>query len=153
MTSSHDNDLAAFLRARLDEDEARERQRRCVTLPSSDIITLSADEPGIVHIDDQPSDAWAYYNRISQPDPRKHVLADIDAKRRIVDAYLPPGTNPHPGCPCINYEGQDPAEYTEYDSCHRHLEASEKHLHHDYVLRLIALLYADHPDYREDWRP
>lgn len=26
--------------------------------------------------------------------------------------------------PCVNYEGQDPADYDEYDSCARHLKAA-----------------------------
>ena len=80
-------------------------------------------------------------------------LAECDAKRRIIAAYLPPGADPHPGLPCINYEGQDLASYDEYDTCHRHLKASEKLIHHDYVLRLLALPYADRDGYREEWRP
>lgn len=53
------------------------------------------------------------------------VLAECDAKWRIIAAYLPPGDDPHPGLPCINYEGQDPNGYDEYDTCHRHLQASK----------------------------
>ncbi|MEU0831280.1 DUF6221 family protein [Streptomyces sp. NPDC005969] len=65
----------------------------------------------------------------------------------------PPGADPHPGQPCVNHEDQDPAEHTRDKACSRHLAASERLLHHDYVLRLLALPYTDHPDYREDWRP
>lgn len=49
-------------------------------------------------------------------DPAR-VLREINAKRRIVAAYLPPGGDPHPGLPCINYEGQDPADYEGHDAC------------------------------------
>ncbi|WP_367572189.1 DUF6221 family protein [Streptomyces globisporus] len=52
------------------------------------------------------------------------VLADLDAKLAIVDAYLPPDADVHPGLPCINFKGQDPTDYSEYDSCSRHLEAA-----------------------------
>jgi hypothetical protein len=33
------------------------------------------------------------------------------------------------------------------------LEASKRLLHHDYVLRLLASVYADRPGFREEWRP
>jgi hypothetical protein len=81
------------------------------------------------------------------------VLRETDAKRAIVDAYLPPGEDPHPGEPCINHEGQDPAEYSGHDGCWRHLEASKRLLHHDYVLRLLASVYADRDGYRDEWAP
>ena len=84
---------------------------------------------------------------------KARVLREIETKRAIVDAYLPPGEDPHPGEPCINYEGQDPAEYSGHDGCWRHLEASKRLLHHDYVLRLLASVYADRPGFREEWRP
>jgi hypothetical protein len=96
---------------------------------------------------------------IVEHDPAR-VLREIDAKRHIVDAYLPPGGDPHPGLPCtddiegdpdgIFYAEQHPAEK---GACVRHLEASKRLLHHDYVLRLLALPYADRPGYLESWRP
>jgi hypothetical protein len=88
---------------------------------------------------------------IVRHDPAR-VLVEVEAKRRIVDMYLPPGVSPHPG-PCVNFEGQDPAGYDEHDSCARHLAASGHRFRTDYVLRLLALPYVDHPDYREEWRP
>ncbi|WP_326779695.1 DUF6221 family protein [Streptomyces longwoodensis] len=88
---------------------------------------------------------------IALHDPAR-VLREIDAKRRIVDTYLAPGEDPHPGLPCINYEGQRPIHYDDHESCWRHLKANEHLVRHDYVLRLLALPYADRPGYREEWR-
>lgn len=96
---------------------------------------------------------------IAAHDPAR-VLREIDAKRRIVAAYLPPGGDPHPGLPCTDdiegdpdgvfYAEQHPADQ---GACVRHLEASKRLLHHDYVLRLLALPYADRPGYEERWAP
>lgn len=90
-------------------------------------------------------------------DPAR-VLREVEAKRRIVDAYLPPGADPHPGLPCTDDIEHDPngevyAEMLYPDACVRHLKASERLLHHDYVLRLLALPFSDHPDYRQEWSP
>lgn len=90
---------------------------------------------------------------IARHDPTR-VLAEVEAKQAILDAYLPPEGDPHPGLPCINYEGQNPADYDEYESCFRHLEVAPRLLRNDYVLRLLAVPYADHhPDYDKAWRP
>lgn len=104
------------------------------------------------------ADAYAMFMAVGDVSFHRHfdkdrVLCEIEAKRAIVDAYLPPGTDPHPGLPCINFDGQDPADYTRHDTCSRHLAASKRLLHFDYVLRLLALPYADHADYQETWRP
>jgi hypothetical protein len=90
-------------------------------------------------------------DHVAAHDPAR-VLREIEAKRKIVDAYLPPGADPHPGLPCINFEGQNPEDYTGHDSCARHLEASRKLLHDDYVLRLLAAVYDDRPGYQDEWR-
>lgn len=84
--------------------------------------------------------------------------------------------------PCLNYRGQDPEGYDEYDSCYLHIEAAEATPYRDVAfgladidakrrilnetwggrdhqdlwvhhVRLLALPYAGHPDYREEWRP
>ncbi|MET9012302.1 DUF6221 family protein [Streptomyces olivaceoviridis] len=89
---------------------------------------------------------------IVRHDPAR-VLREVEAKRQIVATYLPPDANPHPGLPCINYEGQRPIHYDDAEPCWRHQKANERLVRHDYVLRLLALPYADHPDYREEWAP
>ncbi|MEV6548040.1 DUF6221 family protein [Streptomyces sp. NPDC051597] len=147
------DDLVQFLRDRLDEDERTSR--------------LAADETGgtwrayykqIVAVNpkfgEDPADANTseVAAHIARHDPAR-VLREVEAKRRIVDAYLPPGVSPHPGEPCINYDGQGPAEYDEFDPCVRHVIANERRFHGDYMLRLLALPYADQPGYRKEWRP
>lgn len=44
----------------------------------------------------------------------------LDEDERRIIAYR----DGHAG-PCINYAGQDPAAYDEYDSCHLHIQAAE----------------------------
>ncbi|WP_225794772.1 DUF6221 family protein [Streptomyces aculeolatus] len=94
--------------------------------------------------------------------------------------------------PCLNYRGQEPEGYDEYDSCYLHIETADATPYRDVAfgladidakrriadlhqaddekaeapicttclyappcetLRALALPYADHPDYREEWRP
>jgi hypothetical protein len=60
-------------------------------------------------------------------DATERLLADVEAKRRIVEQardYIP------------ELEHGDNGEWA-----------------FDLVLRLLAVPYADHPDYREEWRP
>lgn len=164
------DDLVKFLRARLDVEEQVAREatmgpwqnaptashHATATGRTEEAVFAAPPDKGatIVATTGVPSQRQNLVNaeHIARHDPAR-VLRDVEAKRRIVDAYLPPGADPHPGLPCINYEGQDPADYDDYDSCSRHLEATKHRFHTDYVLRLLALSYADHPSYREEWRP
>lgn len=145
------DDLAQWLGEQLDED-AR------ITRRAGDSFRQIGETGVIVATEGDRAEECASANwagiaeHIVEWDPAR-VLREIDAKRRIVAAYIPPGTSPHPGQPCINYEGQDPADYDESDACSRHVEASKTTLHHDYVLRLLALAYEDRAGYREGWRP
>lgn len=128
-------DLVAFLRARLDETERLTQSSKDVALKRT-------------------------HYRASMIASADRELRDVEAKRQIVAAYLPPGGDPHPGLPCTDdieddpdgefYADQHPAER---GACVRHLEASKRLLHDDYVLRLLASVYNDHPDYRDEWRP
>jgi hypothetical protein len=70
-----------------------------------------------------PTRKWTH---IARHDPAR-VLAEVEAKRRIVEmgaSYVP------------ELEHGDNGEWA--------LDAT---------LRLLALPYADHPDYRQEWRP
>lgn len=133
-----DNDLIEFLRARLKDDEWA--IEGTWTPPGGPSCTLATMQGTTVMM--RPARA----------------LAEIGSKRQIVDAYLPPGGDPHPGLPCTNDIEGDPdgelyATMLFPDACVRHLKASERLLHHDYVLRLLALPYDSHPDYRQEWKP
>lgn len=66
------------------------------------------------------------------------ALLECEVKRRIVDL--------HP----IRYRGYSEQKITEVEP--RTVRTSNIPVI-DPELRLLALLYADHPDYREEWRP
>jgi hypothetical protein len=145
-----------WLRARLDEDEQVAR----AALQHENV-------PGVWNAigsgtkDDHDLSYWAVHQvavpRWSEPSARdlmthiaRHdparVLAEVAATRRIVDEHGPYGggpagrTDPTACGVCVDwdeagYDGPPPATAP----C--------------LTLRLLALSYADHPDYRDDWRP
>ncbi|MFF4433630.1 DUF6221 family protein, partial [Streptomyces sp. NPDC001513] len=65
-------------------------------------------------------------DHIARFDPAR-VMTEVDAKRAIVDAY--------DGSP-----GSDDATATSHEGLHT-------------AVLLLASVYADHADYREEWRP
>jgi hypothetical protein len=106
------SDLVEFLRARLDEDEkAAQLAKRAI---------------------DQD---WHLVPARMVYSPRV-VLADIDAKRRIINLHSK-GYEDNPGS--IAPQGWCTVCDGEPLPCP--------------TLRLLALPYADHPDYRDEWRP
>ncbi|MCT9092817.1 DUF6221 family protein [Streptomyces sp. ASQP_92] len=116
------DDLVQFLRDRLDEDAE----------------AAGTATPGPWHADGgsvyatHPTDEVVSYTdsaeHIARHNPAR-VLADIEAKRQILDLHVAePGQHP--------------------DFC-----GHDKHELPCPTLRLLALPYADHPDYREEWRP
>ncbi|MCX4605485.1 DUF6221 family protein [Streptomyces anulatus] len=144
------DDLVQFLRDRLDDDEriARHAVDGPWVDPMGGPIWGGYEERFVIA---QQVQRWNSQH-IVRHDPAR-VLREVDAKRAVLNAYLPPDADVHPALPCINFEGQDPADYDEYDSCSRHLDAAPRSLRSDHVLRLLALPYADHSDYRDEWRP
>ncbi len=102
-------DLIAFLRARLDE-----RERRIAELRQ-----LSAEDQGF----DEP---W-------KPEGHDPALADVAAKRQIVELYA------------------EHAEYDDPDNSYEH--ASGRICGLGEAVRLLALPYAEHPAYRDEWKP
>lgn len=68
---------------------------------------------------------------VARHDPAR-VLAEVDAKRKILDRIVP------------LLEELDQAELK---------RVREYHGHSSKLLRLLALPYAKHLDYRESWRP
>ncbi len=73
------------------------------------------------------------------------VLAECEAKRRIVELHEAGGTYPVGDgdgprqAYCATCGSGEPYEYPTPWPCD--------------TLRLLALSYVDHPDYREEWRP
>jgi hypothetical protein len=108
------NDLAEFLLTRIAEDGAvADRWPEEV-------------EPG-TWVDDRGHPIWA---------PRSRVLAECEAKRRIVERYR------HEA----DVTARTPASGLKTPQEARSGALGEACL-------LLALPYADHPDYRPEWRP
>ncbi|MCX5522182.1 DUF6221 family protein [Streptomyces bobili] len=145
--------LVEFLRARLDEDETtaeaarRQVAERACPPPQVDEWETGAGQWRVV--------PWLYSGRaeadfaqwgrieiatlakdhIARHDPAR-VLADVAAKRRILDDVLPTMQADEVSIAGEWGVGPDPVR-----------EAS------DDLLSLLALPYAEHPDYREEWKP
>lgn len=118
-------DLVAFLRARYDEENAEAEKLADIDDYSLDSWEITREETG-------EWNSYAYL-RIA----KKRALAEIEAKQRLV---------------------------RDYEDAVRSLAASEPNTPaHDLMtgavstlartLRLLVLPYADHPDYRDEWRP
>jgi hypothetical protein len=147
------DDLIAWLRAQLDDDERvaaaahvgpwrAERAAESVYADESSVVLM----PG-------PLDGWATYvvppqvegrdgidpadaEHIACWDPTR-VLAEVDAKRRIIDehgSYSGYGTH----CDTCRHPTDDVAAGEPWPCP---------------TLRLLALPYADRPGYRNEWRP
>lgn len=134
-------DLAEFLLARIAEDEEDARlaasQRdpewfleEVPPLPwgvdAPDPVIISKGKPIIRVTDYNPCAAW----HIARHDPAR-VLADCAAKRRIVKRHIPAQVGPRAGLDCFMDGDTYPCE----------------------DLRIIALIWAGHPDYRNEWLP
>jgi hypothetical protein len=145
-------EIAEFLRACIAEDERR------LDLPDYDVVLnsegeMSARGDGWVTRGDCPicgaymfdgteavtEEAW--WDHAEATHQRSHVLAECDAKLRIVELHEPWSGGYE--CPtCAEGAGQD------------HGEIVVEHMHSPCpTLRFLALPYADRPGYREEWRP
>ncbi|NWF25213.1 hypothetical protein HW130_02870 [Streptomyces sp. PKU-EA00015] len=130
------DDLVKFLRARLDEVEARVRalpdgpwQWKTFDDPESDALVgtdgtvlCSGDAEGYKSWIDRHEAFDAYLQDIHPA----RVVAEVDAKRRIIE-----------DCEgiIVGWHHEESKEFARD------------------VLRNLAEVYADHPDYRDDWRP
>lgn len=117
------DDLVEFLRARLDELE------REATIGPRLLQTLASGspDPTLREVAGQQDALWC-----------RRVLADVEAKRRIVEQYDEA---------VRLYERLDKDDDDQKWEWLARSEALEG------VLRLLALAAADHPDYDERWRP
>lgn len=129
------DDLAAFVRARLDEDA--EAARACASAP------WEIEIPPMIHVSVQArrDNKWkwgmlGYVATVERDEDRAHivrhdperVLADIEAKREVVRLA----------------ERAHDYHQTFMNGFAAALEGA---------LRLFAQAYADHPEYKESWRP
>lgn len=133
-------DLAGFLRARLDEDEQAARDAATSTCErwkasGGSVVGTTSDHPGEVAIGPWSGELGAAGIHIARHDP-KRVLAEVDTRRRILDRYIS----------AVADSVEDADGY--YDET-RFEDARQLYP----VLRLLALPYAAHPDYRPEWAP
>jgi len=132
-------DLVAWLRGVLDENEAAARELVAEAARCREALK----EPRLLGTTQVGWGNWTAVERTAL-----QALADIEAKRAIVDAverYV--SWEPHPGVPCDN-------EGNPHEPCDLCIAANrsmppriEPH-----VLLLLAMAYADRPGYRTEWR-
>lgn len=132
------DDLIAFLRARLDGDErvARSAWPGPWTATPNGEGASELHGPQILSSSPPPvlaEDADAQH--IARWDPAR-ALVEVDARRRIIAQYE-----------AICEQVSNPVSAANFERAY----AMKGELRD--VLELIALPYADHPDYREEWRP
>ena len=121
--------LVEFLRARLDEDEALAREAPAGPWH----IGNAVDPTQPCHVHTFPGARmvadglnWLVAEHIARQNPAR-ALAEVSAKRRIVDLYEMTSTSAE----------LDPDAWLVMKETVAHL----------------ATPYADHPDYREEWKP
>ncbi|MFE7624640.1 DUF6221 family protein [Streptomyces sp. NPDC057509] len=151
-----DDDLVQFLRARLAEDEAHAliaAEGRPATQWSLDewfgreephsLIAAGTEKQPVVfgHFTADPLPTSQAIH-IARHDPAR-VLREVEAKRRLLDLHgtshtVVDGYCVEDGGPCT-HRGEAECTLCGETGCT--------------TLRLFALPYADHPDYRESWRP
>jgi hypothetical protein len=136
------DDMVQFLRDRLDDDEQTARQAT-----DGPWIAEVSGETGrcVIPVDAQSTREYVARTQlyaavfdaehIARHDPAR-ILADIDAKRQIIDKCEPP---------LVDVTGPEDTD--------RQFIPGEGPAWGEPVLRLLALTYADHPDYRDEWRP
>jgi hypothetical protein len=119
-------DLVQFLRARLHQDATEAGK-----LADDDDYEM---EPWQVRRDE--TGAWDNYAYLRIAKAR--VLAEVDAKRQTVALHSDPTGH---SCSITDDTGYalNYSDVAGDDACT--------------TLRLLALPYADHPDYREEWKP
>ncbi|MEV8623389.1 DUF6221 family protein [Streptomyces sp. NPDC051079] len=154
-------DLVEFLTARLDEDEQAARAatdgpwaawQRSTLRGLGDLlhaVTTPGQAPGARA--SIATASWLDAEHIARHDPAR-VLAEVDAKRRILASYTEAvlvrdeatqwAMSPSP---VITNPGADGVE--------RWTRARDAAFFLEPAIRLLAQPYASHPDYDEAWRP
>lgn len=152
-------DLVAFLRERLDEDERAAldatqhrwivSERRTPASPNSpygDLFLVAADEgfgaPAFRFKDERDA------RHIARHDPAR-VLAEVDAKRRILAEYSATVLLRDEADARVKAAWPEP-DAQDLDTWTR--AQREAAIMHDWVLQL-ALPFRDHTEYRAEWAP
>jgi hypothetical protein len=132
------SDIARFIAARLDEDEARARAVECDQLfDGTGIIVMQTHLDTHTRSVTLPSHVADYTVRF---DPAR-VLAEIAVKRVILEAH----DGEHYCMPAP--DGRD------YWNHNAGWAEAKDHPQTCPVHRMYAAIYKDHPDYRQEWTP
>ncbi|HET6914878.1 MAG TPA: DUF6221 family protein [Acidimicrobiales bacterium] len=123
------SDLAEFLLARIADDEERARKR----LHHAQQNDLTVRDPK--HLG-QFMPGWWEWREIETF--ASHVLAEVEAKRRILEMHKPYRRIYGLGCDVCLHPRRLTVDVDGWPCP---------------TLRLLALPYADHPDYRQEWMP
>jgi hypothetical protein len=124
--------IVDFITARIAEDEARARDLkdwRAAEATVDDWIAAHFAEDGEFDVKHEAKTFTSLLAHVGYPD---RVLAECEAKRRIVEAL---SADP------LHENFSDDAGYEGWD------------LARERLLPLLALPYADHPDYQQEWKP
>ncbi|NUS76695.1 MAG: hypothetical protein HOV70_10910 [Streptomyces sp.] len=129
------DDLVQFLRDRLAEDKQSAEQAAAEygadwRYDGDHGYVVARRESDMVATGSQDYLDPFHGDHIARHDPAR-VLREVEAKRRTVDLLAPIVADE-------SYQGPD--YYGGVDACEK-------------ALFLLALPYADHPDYQETWRP
>lgn len=123
------SDLVAFLKARLDEDEQAAKAAEGHSLFDGTGIVSGRNASVVL-----PSHVAIY---VARHDPAR-VLREVESKRRIIELHRSVR---------VRSTGSAGGTIEDCQMCD-HFPAQYPCL----TLRLLALPYADHSDYREEWR-
>lgn len=152
------NDLVQFLRDRLDEDD----ELAATASPGPWHVDAEADE--VLAVDDivvaegfalSGQQLRATTRHIARHDPAR-VFREVEAKRQLLadvlaDQHFRNEEDHWYSCAALTDDQGDPLCFDDTRApgpcdCGRDDRVARR-------LRLLAVPYADHPDYREDWRP
>jgi hypothetical protein len=141
------DELVQFLRERLDQDDQAARAAtpgpwKLARQPGFEWVS-SAEYWAVADCSDADP-ARENAEHIARHDPAR-VLAEVDAKRQLMAALTSEGhATLRPGGSTEVYCGADYGDGSPCD-CGRDERVSRS-------LRVLASVYADHPDYRAEWR-
>ncbi|MFC8491796.1 DUF6221 family protein [Streptomyces sp. NPDC057235] len=149
------DDLVQFLRARLDEDEQTARAPHPTFLTwEYDACVWQIRDLGNGNELANVLPRHAYGEHMARHDPAR-VLAEVDSKRQALAALLASKhvVREDPWYTCVAAtEEHDGGHYGDAKWRGGACDCGRDELV-GLQLRLLALPYADHPDYLEEWRP
>ncbi|MFJ4837162.1 DUF6221 family protein [Streptomyces sp. NPDC088746] len=135
------DDLVQFLRARLDDDSAAARAAswdedgdRWDTQHQGQWSVIDHTDDGVIEVPPHAANDAGVAQHMARHDPAR-VLREVEAHRLLLKRYDEPETSPD--LP---------------DSMNKLTSGVQRQVLAD-VFRVLALPYADHPDYQETWKP